>query len=75
MQAGSDIDVVFVDHATETVEHSPLPHVQTKKTTEECVRLLGEMLLKLYDGRTIENRRVVIPVEFRKGKQEKMIKQ
>ena len=71
LDAGNDLEVVFVDSATEAVEQSPLPHVQTKLSREERVQLMGEMLKKLHAGQTIENRRIVVPVEFCRGKRKR----
>lgn len=64
MQVGDDVDIVFVDHTTDMVEQSPHPHVQTMQTRSEEARMLGEMLIKLHDGKTIEERRIVVPVVF-----------
>jgi LacI family transcriptional regulator len=71
LHAGGEVEVVFLDHATEVVARSPHPHVQTKRSREEGARLMGEMLRKLHEGQTIEEQRVVIPVEFCRGKREK----
>ncbi len=68
VRVDSGFDVVFVDHATEEVERSPLPHVQTKLSRKQGARLMGEMLKKLHQGQTIEERRIIVPVEFRGGK-------
>ncbi|MBN2293375.1 MAG: substrate-binding domain-containing protein [Pirellulales bacterium] len=66
--AVGDIEIVFLDYKTETVEQSPLPHVQSKRSHEEGARLIGEMLQKLHEGQTIDQRRIVAPVEFIGGK-------
>ncbi len=37
-----DVEIVFVDHATDEIQRSPHPHVQTTKTREESIMLMGE---------------------------------
>ncbi|MBN2295282.1 MAG: substrate-binding domain-containing protein [Pirellulales bacterium] len=59
-----DIEVVFLDHATDEVQRSPLPHVQTTMTREEAVVLMSEMLLRMARGESLDQKRVVIPVEL-----------
>ncbi len=63
-----DMEIVFVDHKTETVQRSPHPHVQSIHSREEGALMMGEMLKKMHEGQTIEDRQIVIPVEFVRGK-------
>lgn len=60
----NDVEVVFVDHATDEAQRSPHPHVQTIKTSEETIVIIGEMLVRLSRGEALEQNRVVMPVEL-----------
>ena len=59
-----DVEIVFVDHATDEVQRSPHPHVQTTKTREESTMFMGEMLNRLSRGETLDQHKVVISVEL-----------
>jgi DNA-binding LacI/PurR family transcriptional regulator len=59
-----DLEIVFWDHATVRVEHSPYPHVQPKLSIEDIAAMIGGMLRDLVDGKHIERKNILIPVEF-----------
>lgn len=65
-----DVEIAFWDHATVRVRQSPYPHVQPKLSVEDVAAMIGAMLRDLVDGKPLERDRILIPVEFKRPREE-----
>ena len=67
LNAPSDVEVVFVDHATWNVDHSAYTHVQPQMSVKDIAQLVSKVLGKVARGTVPSDHRVVIPMELRVG--------
>jgi len=65
-----DVEIAFWDHATVRVRQSPYPHVQPKLSVEDVAAMIGAMLRDLVDGKPLERERILIPVEFKRPREQ-----
>ena len=60
-----DLEIVFSDYKDPDVERSPYTHVQTTISREEATVLVAELFKRSANGESLENERIVVPVELR----------
>lgn len=60
----ADVEIVFMDHATDYVRRSPFTHVRPTLAFEQIARLVVRLLRQLANDEPIDQRNVVIPMEL-----------
>jgi DNA-binding LacI/PurR family transcriptional regulator len=60
-----DVELVFQGQSTPAVERLPYVHAQPQLTFKQIAELIADMLRTLSEGNTLEQDRVIVPVELR----------
>ena len=60
-----DVELVFQGQSTPAVERLPYVHAQPRVTFKQIAELVANMLRTLSDGKSLEQERVIVPVELR----------
>jgi len=65
LKVGRDVELVFQGQTTPAVERLPYVHAQPRLTFKQIAEMISNMLRTLSDGKSLEDERVVVPVELR----------